>query len=91
MADFASTVYDNVIPTWINLDYVVRIDRGLDPKEPTTVRFINGETISMKRSEGDKLVAQLNLCCNPRTPAKSSQTQVRRQGRTRSVRKTAAG
>ncbi len=65
MADFASTNEDGV-PVWINLDYVYKINRGLDPREPTSVYFINGESLSLSRSDGSLLVEQLNLCCIPR-------------------------
>jgi hypothetical protein len=66
MADFAAITESGVIPVYINVDYVVRIERGVDPREPTTVRFRDRRSISLSRSEGDKLVAQLNLCCNER-------------------------
>jgi hypothetical protein len=66
MADFAIIHEQDVLPVWINLDYVVRINRGLDPHEPTSIHFSDGKTIVVPRAEGDKLVAQLNLCCNPR-------------------------
>lgn len=72
MADFAST-NDNGVPVWINLDYVVMINRGLDPKEPTNVYFINGQRIQLSRTDGGKLVAQLNQCCKPR-PAEKTPT-----------------
>lgn len=65
MADFAST-NDNGVPIWINLDYVFKINRGLDPQEGTEVFFINGERLHLSRSDGGKLVAQLNQCCTPR-------------------------
>ena len=68
MADFAST-NDNGVPVWINLDYVVMINRGLDPQEGTEVFFINGQRLSLSRSDGSELVAQLNLCCKPRPAA----------------------
>ncbi|MGB8644593.1 MAG: hypothetical protein WCF84_05100 [Anaerolineae bacterium] len=53
-------------PVYINLDYVTRIYTGLDPREPTEVIFVDGSTMSMTRSQGGKLLAQLNLCCTPR-------------------------
>jgi hypothetical protein len=86
MADFAFTYDEGVLPVYINLDYVVRIDRGLDPKEPTIVRFAGGEKITMSRGEGDKLVAQLNLCCKRRTEGTRS-----RQSRTRRERPARVG
>jgi hypothetical protein len=63
MADFARTVRNHAVPVLINLDYVIEIDRGLDPQEPTIVRFINGDTIQLTRAEGTELVRQLNRCC----------------------------
>jgi hypothetical protein len=66
MADFAIIHEQDVLPVWINLDYVVRINRGLDPHEPTSVHFSDGKSIVLSRPEGDKLVAQLNQCCQPR-------------------------
>ncbi len=71
MADFALIHESQVLPVWINLDYVVRIDRGLDPQEPTSVHFRDGKSIIIPRAEGDALVAQLNQCCIPRA-AKSA-------------------
>ena len=71
MADFAIIHEQDILPVWINLDYVVRIDRGLDPHEPTSVHLRDGKTIVLSRAEGDKLVAQLNLCCQPRKQARA--------------------
>lgn len=72
MADFAIIHEDNVLPVWINLDYVIRIERGLDPQEPTIVRMTGNKTIHLSRAEGDKLVAQLNQCCKGKTQNKQS-------------------
>lgn len=77
MADFAFT-NDNGVPVWINLDFVIVINRGLDPHEPTNVYFINGDRLQLSRSDGEKLVAQLNRCCTPRrTLTKTSQQSYR--------------
>jgi hypothetical protein len=65
MADFAF-VESGSIPVYINLDYVIKIELGLDPRESTTVKFRDGRTMSLARSEGERLVQQLNLCCIPR-------------------------
>ena len=63
MADFAFVNISNSSPVYINLDYVVKIERGLDPREATTVKFRDGRTMVLARVEGDRLVEQLNLCC----------------------------
>ena len=70
MADFAIIHENDVLPVWINLDYVIRIDRGLEPKEPTNVRMTGNKTIQLSRAEGDKLVAQLNQCCRSKSQGK---------------------
>ncbi len=81
MADFAYLEQtSDTGPVYINLDYVTRIYTGNDPREPTEVVFRDGSTISMTRSEGGKLLAQLNLCCRPR-PAEPSNTPSGRAAR----------
>ncbi len=67
MADFAFIEQPiDSGPVYINLDYVTRIYTGLDPREPTEVIFRDGSTMQLTRSQGGKLLAQLNLCCKPR-------------------------
>jgi hypothetical protein len=72
MSDFALIHEQNALPVWINLDYVVTINRGLDPQEPTSVHFRDGKSVVISRAEGDKLVAQLNRCCKPRNSPASA-------------------
>src|SRR5262245_34119492 len=63
MADFAHVITDAGRSLWINLDYVTRITPGLDPREPTTVRFAEGRALVLPPAESAKLLQQLNLCC----------------------------
>ena len=78
MADFAYIAEPTDSgPVYINLDYVTRIYTGLDPREPTEVVFRDGSTMLMTRSQGSKLLAQLNLCCRPRPADYSNQTSGR--------------
>ncbi len=85
MADFAYVEEPSDSgPVYINLDYVTRIYTGLDPREPTEVVFRDGSTMIMSRSEGVKLLAQLNLCCRPRPAARSGASA-------RSVQQAAGG
>ncbi len=89
MADFAFIEEPSGSgPVIINLDYVTRIYTGLDPKEPTEVTFRDGTNMIMSRSEGTKLIAQLNLCCRPR-PEQSS-IQVPGQPTQQAARRSAA-
>lgn len=62
MADFAS-VHLASGTVHINLDYVLKIDVGLDPQEPTHVRLTNGEVLKLPHQEGANLVQQLNRFC----------------------------
>ena len=79
MADFAIIHEQDVLPVWINLDYVVRINPGLDPHEPTSIHFRDGTSIVVSRPEGSKLIAQLNQCCHPRQ--KQSRSRAKPQPR----------
>lgn len=86
MADFASITDGSGLTFWINLEFVYRIDVGLDPQEPMTVIFSDGKSMSLPRQEGEKLIAQLNLCCEPSpTTGSAGSSQPKR-----SQRKTAA-
>ncbi len=89
MADFALIHESDVLPVWINLDYVIRIDRGLDPQEPTMVRLVGNERITLSRAEGDKLVGQLNQCCegNRRTASSNKSGSRRERARVKRVRR----
>lgn len=86
MADFASITDGYGLTFWINLAFIYRIDVGLDPQEPMTVKFTNGESMSLPRPEGEALIAQLNLCCALRPNAGSgSSTQKKQSGRGRTT------
>ena len=65
MADFAYVV-DAGRRIWINLDHVVRVTLGLDPREPATVSFVRGRALAVSAAEGRSLVNQLNRCCRRR-------------------------
>lgn len=84
MADFALIHESNALPVWINLDYVIRIERGLDPTEPTLVRLVGNSKLTLSRAEGDRLVAQLNQCCKGPRQSRSGAPATARRARERS-------
>jgi hypothetical protein len=63
MADFARIEDSRGVSLWINLDYVTRIEPGLDPREETLVRFAVGRALRLSASQGGRLAGQLNRCC----------------------------
>ncbi len=81
MADFAFVPESyGSGPMYVNLDYVVRIYTGLDPREPTEVVMVDGTSFQVTRSEGGKLIAQLNRCCRPRTEEQPQKVEVATAG-----------
>jgi hypothetical protein len=62
MADFARIV-DRGVALWINLDYVTRIEPGLDPRKGTLVRVAVGQSFRLTGAQGRRLTGQLNRCC----------------------------
>ena len=56
MADFALVKEKGV---WINLDYVVRIERNVDEAESTAVVFADGTSFTLSRADGKRLVQQM--------------------------------
>ena len=67
MADFAAVQLASGI-VHINLDYVLKIEVGMDSKEPTVVRLTNGEVLKLAHAEGTHLISQLNRCCRDAPP-----------------------
>ena len=67
MKDFArvNDLYGH--PLLLNLRYVWKIRPGTPSKRPTEVTFDNGETLQLTATEGARLVAQLNGCCDKKT------------------------
>jgi len=61
MAFFAS-VTTSAGATWINLDYVLRVEEGQDESTLTMVRMTNGEVIKLNHEDGQRLVEQLLQC-----------------------------
>ena len=56
MADFGFVKEQGV---WINLDYVVRIERNVDEAESTAVVFADGTSFTISRADGKRLVQQI--------------------------------
>ncbi len=56
MADFGFVKEQGV---WINLDYVVRIERNVDETQSTAVVFADGTSFTISRADGKRLVEQM--------------------------------
>ncbi len=56
MADFGFVKEQGV---WINLDYVVRIERNVDEAESTAVFFADGTSFTISRAYGKRHVQQI--------------------------------
>ena len=56
MADFGFVKEQGV---WINLDYVVRIERNVDEARSTAVVFADGTSFTISRADGKRLVQQM--------------------------------
>ena len=56
MADFARIKEQDL---WINLDYVVRIEPGVDETESTAVVFADGTSFSISNADGKRLFSRL--------------------------------
>ena len=59
MADFASVRLASGA-VYVNLEYVLKIEVGLNEGEPTVLRLTNGEVLKIQHSEGMRLLEQLN-------------------------------